>query len=81
MFDSTIPRSFSNSPVLLEKVNMLFLSRETTEKDRSLKTKMLLAFDTSEKEKQGEIIWTEMGFFSDQRADIFNIKGLIFSIF
>ena len=71
MFDLTVPSS-SNSPALLEIANILVLSHQANEKDRSLKTKMLLTSDTSEKEKHVEVIWPETGFFSDQRAD-FNI--------
>ena len=35
---------------------MMFLFREATEKDRSLKTKVLVTSDMAEKEKNGEII-------------------------
>ena len=51
MFDSIVPMS-SNSPALLEIANMLFLSREATEKDQSLKTKMLITSDMAEKKKK-----------------------------
>ena len=72
MFNSTVPSS-SNPPAVLVKANMFFLSCEATEKDRSLKIKMLVTFDMTEKEKIGEVIWPEMEYFSDQRAN-FNMS-------
>ena len=72
MFNSTVPSS-SNPPAVLVKANMFFLSREATEKDRSLKIKMLVTFDMTDKEKIGEVIWPEMEYFSDQRAN-FNMS-------
>ena len=65
--------SSSKSPSLLEKANMLMLSRKATEKDRTLKTQMLLSASQNEKEKNGELIQSDNGVFSDKRAD-FNIS-------
>ena len=48
---------------------MLLLSREATEKDRTLTTQMIQSANQNETEKNGEQIWAENGFFFDQRAD------------
>ena len=70
MFDSTVASTPSNSSTaLLEKPNMMFLSREATEKDHSLKAKILISSDMAEKKKNGELIWLKNEYFSDQRAD------------
>ena len=48
---------------------MMFLSREATEKDCSLKTNIVISSDMAEKEKNEEVIWPENEFFSDERAE------------
>ena len=50
----------------LEKANMLLVTKEATNKDRSLKTQMLLS--TSESK-----FWKKHGYFSNERAN-FNIE-------
>ena len=56
---------------------MILLSREATENDHSLKTKLRHASNMTESEANGEIIWPEDGYFSDQRAD-FNVSTKFF---
>ena len=52
---------------------MFLLTKEATEKERSLKTPLLLSANSQPVEKViGEQIWKKNGFFSDERAD-FNI--------
>ena len=59
---------------MLEKANMLLLTKEATEKDSSSKTQLLLSTNSQLSEKiSGEQIWKKNGFFFDKRAD-FNIE-------
>ena len=59
---------------MLEKANMLLLSKETSEKDRSLKTQLIFSTNSQPTEKMSGVqIWKKQGFFSDQRAN-FNIE-------
>ena len=59
---------------VLEKANLLLLSKEATEKDRSLKNQLLLSTNSQSSEKiSGEAIWKKQEFFSDERAD-FNLE-------
>ena len=52
----------------LEKANMLLLSKEMTDKDRSMKTQLL--FKPKVEKLSGERIWKENGFFKDVRAEL-----------
>ena len=52
----------------LEKANMLLLSKEMTDKDRSMKTQLL--FKPKDDKLSGERIWKEDGFFRDVRAEL-----------
>ena len=53
----------------LEKANMLLLSKEMTDKDKSMKTQLL--FKPKQEDKlSGEKIWKEDGFFKDVRAEL-----------
>ena len=59
---------------MLEKANLLLMTKEATEKDRSLKTQLLLSTNSQSPEKiSGEQVWRKQEFFSEKRAD-FNIK-------
>ena len=53
---------------LLQKSNLMFVSKEATNRDTSLKTQHLLS---TENEKKAEIdkIWDKVGFFRDQTTD------------
>ena len=55
----------------LERANMLMLTKEATEKDRSLKTQLLLsAAGNTEEKMSGEPVWSKNGFFGDQKPDL-----------
>ena len=53
----------------LEKANMLLLSKEMTDKDRSMKTQQLIRSNADEK-ISGEKVWKENGFFKDIRPEL-----------
>ena len=53
----------------LEKANMLLLSKEMTDKDKSMKTQLLYK-PKQENKLSGEKIWKKDGFFKDVRADL-----------
>ena len=52
----------------LEKANMLLLSKEMTDKDRSMKTQLLVK--PKDDKLSGEKIWKQDGFFKDVRAEL-----------
>ena len=52
----------------LEKANMLLLSKEMTDKDRSMKTQLLVK--PKDHKLSGEKIWKQDGFFKDVRAEL-----------
>ena len=53
----------------LEKANMLLLSKEMTDKDRSMKSQLLFKQSKSnDKACSGEKVWKENGFFEDVEA-------------
>ena len=52
----------------LEKANMLLLSKEMTDKDKSMKTQLL--YKPKEDKLAGEKIWKENGFFKDVKAQL-----------
>ena len=59
---------------LLEKAKMPFLTKEGTDKDRSLKRELLLATDSQKNEKiSGEPICKKFCYFSNEK-DNFNIE-------
>ena len=53
----------------LEKANMLLLSKEMADKDRSMKTELLIRSNADEK-ISGEKVWKENGFFKDIRPEL-----------
>ena len=53
----------------LEKANMLLLSKEMTDKDKSMKTQLMFK-SKPENKLSGEKIWKKDGFFKDVRADL-----------
>ena len=53
----------------LEKANMLLLSKEMTDKDKSMKTQLLYK-PKQEDKLSGEKIWKKDGFFKDVRAEL-----------
>ena len=57
-----------------EKENMLLLSKELTDKDRSMKAQLLIRSSASDDEKlSGEKVWKNNGFFKDVRPEL-NLK-------
>ena len=62
---------------MLQKTNLLVLSKEANEKDRSLKTQFLLSKNSGSIGKiSEEAVWRKQGFFSDEKAD-FNLEKRI----
>ena len=49
---------------------MMLLSKEMTDKDRSLKTQLLIRSDGSDDRVSGERVWKEDGFFGDIKPDL-----------
>ena len=47
---------------------MLYLSKEATNKDQSLKMQMMLSLDKEDSGNNSEKIWSSNGFFGDQRG-------------
>ena len=52
-----------------KKASLMLLSKEATNKETQLKTQLLMSF-TEKDSKGSERIWTEPGFFGDQRAGL-----------
>ena len=70
----------SPSTDILEKTNMLLLTKKAIEKDRSLTTQFLLSSSNYQSsERISEAVWKKnvFGFFSDEKAN-FNISIKIF---
>ena len=53
----------------LEKANMILLSKKMTDKDRSMKTQLLIRSNADEK-ISGEKVWKQNGFFKDIRPEL-----------
>ena len=49
---------------------MLLLSKEATDKDRFLKTQLLVTSNDSQEKLSGEIVWRNNGFFQDLRPGL-----------
>ena len=55
----------------LEKANMMLLSKELTDKDRSMKTQLLVRSAANDDEKlSGEKVWKNYGFFKNIKPDL-----------
>ena len=65
VFFLSVTASSSAGMGSLKKANMLFLTKETTNKDQKLKMEMLMS--TTNDKKNSEAIWKKNGFFSDQK--------------
>ena len=56
---------------------MMLLSKEMTDKDRSLKTQLLIRSEAASDDKvSGERVWKDDGFFGDVKPD-FNLEKKI----
>ena len=56
-------------PGVIQKANVMYLSEETTTKDQTLKMKLLLSFD-DKPSLDTELIWSQNGFFCDQKGEL-----------
>ena len=55
----------------LEKANMMVLSKEMTDKDRSMKTQLLIRSSSDGDDKlSGEKVWKNNGFFKDIKPEL-----------
>ena len=57
----------------IQKANMMFLSKEATNKDKTLKIEKLLSLDKSDT-SNSEKIWKKKGFCGDQKSDFTKTK-------
>ena len=55
---------------LLEKANMMLMTKAATEKNRSLKIQLLISSKNSEEKLSGERVWRSEGYFSDTRHEL-----------
>ena len=49
---------------------MMVLTKEATDKDRSLKTQLKISSKSSEEKISGERAWTNEGFFKDAKLEL-----------
>ena len=54
----------------LQKANMKLLSKEMTDKDRSLKTQLLITKNKGKDVLSGEKVWKNNGFFGDIKPEM-----------
>ena len=54
----------------IEKANMLLMSKEISDKDRSMKTQLLLRTSDSDEKVSGEKVWRENGFFKEIKPEM-----------
>ena len=54
----------------LQKANMMLLSKEMTDKDRSLKTQLLITENEGKDVLSGEKVWKNNGFFEDIKPEM-----------
>ena len=54
----------------LQKANMMVLSKEMTDKDRSLKTQLLVTENEGKDVLSGEKVWKNNGFFGDIKPEM-----------
>ena len=59
--------TLGKSGSVLGKANMMVLTKEATDKDRSLKTQLFLSTNNSDEKLSGETVWRSGGYFSDTR--------------
>ena len=62
---------------LLENASMLTLTKEATDKDKSLKTQLSISSKSSEEKISGERVWRNEGFFKDTKPEL-NLEKKIF---
>ena len=59
----TVPR-----PGIIQKANMMYLTKEATNKDQSLKMQLLYSAD-DKPASETELIWKKSNFFGDQKGE------------
>ena len=70
----------------LESANMMILSKEVTDKDRSMKSQLLIRSSPSNEDEKlsGEKVWKNNGFFKDVRPELnlekVNLMEIVFSM-
>ena len=64
-----------NTVNLLEKSNMMLLTKELNEKDRNLKSQLLTSINDAK--TPSESFWSKIGFFRDVKSD-FNLRKIDF---
>ena len=64
----------SSTSKQIEKANMLLLSKEMNDKDRSMKTQLLIKSGDSDEKLSGEKVWKENGYFNDIRPELNLVK-------
>ena len=57
-----------SAAMISKKPNVLYMSKEATDKDRKLKMQMIMSTDTDT--KNTEYVWRVDGFFGDQKGDL-----------
>ena len=62
--------TLGKSGSFLEKASMMILTKEATDKDRSLKTQLLLSSNNSDEKLSGEPVWKSFGYFPDTRPEL-----------
>ena len=53
-----------------KKASMMFLSKEASNKDITLKTQMIVPLKDDKAESSSECVWVENDIFKDQRTDL-----------
>ena len=59
-----------NDSLQIEKANMLLMSKEVSDKDRSMKTQLLMTTSNSDEKVSGEKVWKENGFFKEIKPEM-----------
>ena len=49
---------------------MMIITKEATDKDRSLKTQLMVASNNSDEKLSGERVWRSEGYFSDIKPEL-----------
>ena len=64
--------SIERTTLRLESANMMLLSKEMTDKERSMKSQLLISTSTSNEDERlsGERVWKRNGFFKDIKPEL-----------
>ena len=61
---------------LLENASMLTLTKEASDKDRSLKTQLTISSKNSKEKISGERVWRNEGFFKETKPELKLVKKI-----